>query len=160
MSQTPTTSGAPPVRASDAERDQAAEILRAGYAEGRLSPAELDERLTVAYAAKTRADLHDLTGDLPGTVPDSPVPDGQPSAILPVPYPDPQSGTGMQFNWCLMLCLLFAFPPAGIVYWILTARRQPQLHGAQAAVPGPLQQARRHRDRRHLDQQGQPVTGR
>jgi Domain of unknown function (DUF1707) len=132
MSHTPTTSGAPPVRASDAERDQAAEILRAGYAEGRLSAAELDERLTVAYATKTRADLRDLTSDLPGTIPASPAPDGQPSPILPVPYPDPQSGTGMQFSWFLMLCLLFAFPPAGIAYWILTARRQPQPPGAQA----------------------------
>jgi hypothetical protein len=36
MSQTLATSGAPPVRVSDAERDQAAEVLRAGYAEGRL----------------------------------------------------------------------------------------------------------------------------
>ena len=119
MSQTPTTSGAPPVRASDAERDQAAEILRAGYAEGRLSRAELDERLTAAYATKTRADLHDLTSDLPGTVPASPAPDSQPSAILP--FVDPESGTGMQLNVCLLLCLLFACPPAGIAYWILAA---------------------------------------
>jgi hypothetical protein len=29
------------------------------------------------------------------------------------------------------VCLLVAFPPAGIAYWIVTARRQ-----AQAAVPG------------------------
>jgi hypothetical protein len=36
MSETMTIPGAPPVRASDAERDQTAEILRAGYAEGRL----------------------------------------------------------------------------------------------------------------------------
>lgn len=106
MNQTVTTSGAPPVRVSDAERDQAAEILRAGYADGRLSRAELDERLTAAYAAKTRADLHDLTSDLPVV--------------------DPESGTGMQFNVCLLLCLLCACPPAGIAYWILTARRQPQ----------------------------------
>jgi len=133
MSQTLTTSGAPPVRASDAERDQAAEILRAGYAEGRLSRAELDERLTGAYAAQTRADLRDLTGDLPGTVPAPPQPDRQRSAIQPVPNPDPQSGTGIGPDRCLLLCLLFAFPPAGIVYWILTARRQPQLPGAQAA---------------------------
>jgi hypothetical protein len=28
---------------------------------------------------------------------------------------------------CLMLCLLCAFSPTGIIYWILTARRQPQL---------------------------------
>ena len=132
MSQTPATSGVPPVRASDAERDQAAEILRAGYAEGRLSRAELDERLTAAYAAQTRADLQDLTSDLPGTVPVSGAPDRQPSATQPVPYPDPQSGTGTGPDRCLLLCLLFAFPPAGIAYWILTARRQAQLPGAQA----------------------------
>lgn len=32
-------------------------------------------------------------------------------------------------SWCLLLCLLAAFPPAGIaygIYWILTARRQPR----------------------------------
>ncbi|MGH3192730.1 MAG: DUF1707 SHOCT-like domain-containing protein [Streptosporangiaceae bacterium] len=132
MSQALTISGAPPVRASDAERDQAAEILRAGFAEGRLSRAELDERLTAAYAAKTRADLRDLTSDLPGTVAASPAPDRQPTAILPVPYPDPQSGTCLGLDRCLLLCLLFAFPPAGIVYWILTACRQAQLPGAQA----------------------------
>ncbi len=125
MSQTPTTSGAPPIRASDAGRDQAAEILRAGYAEGRLSRAELDERLTAAYAAKTRADLNDLTSDLPGSVSASATPDRPATAALP--FMDPESGTGMGPNWCLLLCLLFAFPPAGIAYLILTARRQPQL---------------------------------
>jgi hypothetical protein len=34
MSHAQAASGGPLVRASDAERDQAAEILRAGYAEG------------------------------------------------------------------------------------------------------------------------------
>ena len=42
--------GAPPVRASDAERDEAAEVLRAAFSEGRLTRTELDERLTAAYA--------------------------------------------------------------------------------------------------------------
>lgn len=128
MNQTLPTSGAPPVRASDAERDQAAEILRAGYADGRLSRAELDERLTAAYAAKTRADLHNLTSDLPGAVPAPATRDRPAPAALPIL--DPESGTGISPNWCLLLCLLFAFPPAGIaygIYWILTARRQPQL---------------------------------
>jgi hypothetical protein len=124
MSQTLSTSGAPPVRASDAERDRAAEILRAGYAEGRLGRAELDERLTAAYAAKTRADLHDLTSDLPGAVS---APTTRDPAAAALPFLDPESGTGMQLNVCLLLCLLFACPPAGIAYWILTARRQPQL---------------------------------
>jgi DUF1707 SHOCT-like domain len=36
--------------------------------EGRLTRAELAERIDVAYAAKTRADLRDLAGDLPGAI--------------------------------------------------------------------------------------------
>ena len=128
MSHVHTESGAPPVRASDAERDQAAEILRAGYAEGRLTRAELDERLAAAYAAKTRADLFDLTGDLPGAV-SAPVTPGRPAPAA-LPDLDPGLGTGMGPNWCLLLCLLIAFPPAGIAYWILTARRQAQMAAA------------------------------
>lgn len=115
MNQTLTTSGVPPVRASDGERDQAAEILRAAYAEGRLSRAELDERLTAAYAAKTHADLHDLTSDLPGTV-SAPATGDRPAV-------DQES---MPLNVCLLLCLLLACPPAGIAYWIMTARRVRQ----------------------------------
>ena len=124
MSETMTTYGAPPVRASDAERDQAAEILRAGYAEGRLSSAELDERLTAAYAVKTRAGLHALTSDLPGAV--SAATRDRP-ATAALPFADPESGTGMRLNVCLLLCLLCVCPPAGIAYWILAVRRQPQL---------------------------------
>ena len=130
MSQTQATSGDPLVRASDAERDQAAEILRAGYAEGRLGRAELDERLAAAYAAKTRADLHDLTSDLPGAVP-APATPGRPTPAA-LPILDREPGTGPGPNWCLLLCLLCAFPPTGIAYWILAARRQPRL-----AVPEP-----------------------
>lgn len=128
MSQAHSSSGAPPVRASDAERDQVAEHLRTGYSEGRLSRTEFDKRLAAAYAAKTHADLRDLISDLPGTVfaspaSDRPASDRQASTLLPVLHPDPHCGPGMQFNRCLLLCLLFAFPPAGIVYWILTACR-------------------------------------
>jgi hypothetical protein len=114
--------GGAPVRASDAERDQVTEILRAGYAEGRLTRAELEERLTAAYAARTRADLRDLTGDLPGasTAPTA----AGPPAIAGLPLMGDESGTGPGPDRCLLLCLLIAFPPAGIVYWILTARRQ------------------------------------
>jgi hypothetical protein len=111
-----------PVRASDAEREQAAELLRAGYADGRLTRDEFDERLAAGYAAKTHADLRSLTSDLPGTAAAVVTGDGPLPAGLPV--------LGMRPDWCLLLCLLVAFPPAGIAYWILTARRQ-----AQATVP-------------------------
>lgn len=50
---------------SDGEREAVATRLRDAAAEGRLDPEELDERLTTAYAARTRADLVPLTRDLP-----------------------------------------------------------------------------------------------
>lgn len=135
MSQAQATSGGSLVRASDAERDQAAEILRAGYAEGRLGRAELDERIAAAYAAKTRADLRDLTSDLPGAASAPAAGDHPAPAVLPIL--DPESGTGPGPNWCLLLCLLFAFPPAGIIYWILTARRQPRPGAGQPMPTSP-----------------------
>jgi hypothetical protein len=123
MSHIHTEPGAPPVRASDAERDQAAEVLRAAFAEGRLTRAELDERLAAAYAARTRADLRDLVSDLPGAVP------AEATAYDRLPVADPGPGASTHLNLCLLLCLLLAFPPAGIaygIYWILTARRPPE----------------------------------
>lgn len=58
-------SAAPALRVADADREAAAERLREAVAEGRLELAELDERLSAVYAAKTRADLEPLTADLP-----------------------------------------------------------------------------------------------
>jgi hypothetical protein len=53
------------VRVSDREREAVADTLREHAAEGRLDPEELEERLTAAYAARTRRDLEGLTTDLP-----------------------------------------------------------------------------------------------
>jgi uncharacterized protein DUF1707 len=58
------------LRASDADRDRVIELLRAAVADGRLDPAEFDERLDAALAARTIDDLAPLTADLiaaPGT---------------------------------------------------------------------------------------------
>lgn len=52
-------------RASDAERDQVVEELRAHAADGRLSVDELDERIAAALGARSRADLARLLDDLP-----------------------------------------------------------------------------------------------
>jgi Domain of unknown function (DUF1707) len=54
------------LRVSDADREQAAEVLRQAAGDGRLTLDELDERLATAYAAKTYADLESVTSDLPG----------------------------------------------------------------------------------------------
>lgn len=66
MSNLPEPAGQRHLRVSDADREQAAEVLRTAAADGRLTMDELDERLTVAYAAKTYADLESVTSDLPG----------------------------------------------------------------------------------------------
>ena len=53
------------LRASDADRERVAEILRTAAAEGRLDLDEVDERLALVYQARTYADLEPLTRDLP-----------------------------------------------------------------------------------------------
>lgn len=55
----------PELRASDADRERVAEVLREAVAEGRLTMEEFDERLDAAYRARTYAELEPLTRDLP-----------------------------------------------------------------------------------------------
>jgi hypothetical protein len=55
----------PPVlRASDADRDSVIELLRTAVTDGRLNPAEFDERVEAALAARTIEALAPLTADL------------------------------------------------------------------------------------------------
>jgi hypothetical protein len=56
------------LRASDADREHVANVLREAAADGRLTMEELDERLDAVYAAKTYAELEPITRDLPQTV--------------------------------------------------------------------------------------------
>lgn len=60
------TSELPDMRASDAERERIAEILREAVAEGRLEMEEFDQRLDRAYRARTHGELEPLVRDLPG----------------------------------------------------------------------------------------------
>ncbi|MEV6281846.1 DUF1707 domain-containing protein [Kribbella sp. NPDC051770] len=52
-------------RVSDLERENVAELLRESAGEGRLSYAELEERLETVYGAKTYGELVEITTDLP-----------------------------------------------------------------------------------------------
>lgn len=58
-------SGDAALRASDADRDRVADILREALAEGRLDAEEHSERLDRVYAAKTMGELEPLVRDLP-----------------------------------------------------------------------------------------------
>lgn len=52
------------MRASDADREHVAEVVRTAVSDGRLTLVEGDERLRDAYAARFRRDLEPITADL------------------------------------------------------------------------------------------------
>ncbi len=59
-------SGAGGLRASDADREHAVEVLNTAFAEGRLPKDDYDTLVGHAYSAHTRADLEQVTAQLPG----------------------------------------------------------------------------------------------
>jgi Domain of unknown function (DUF1707)/Cell wall-active antibiotics response 4TMS YvqF len=75
------------MRASDADRDRIADILRDALAEGRLDAAEHAERIDSVYRAKTLGELEPLVRDLP-------VPGGAPRG----PAPEREAGSGYAYG--------------------------------------------------------------
>jgi len=55
----------PELRASDADRERVAEVLRDALAEGRLDMEEFTERLETTFKARTYGELAPITRDLP-----------------------------------------------------------------------------------------------
>ncbi|MEU6082091.1 DUF1707 and DUF4190 domain-containing protein [Streptomyces sp. NPDC047108] len=53
------------MRASHADRERTIDVLKAGFAEGRLSQEEYEQRLTRAHHAQTYGQLQTLVSDLP-----------------------------------------------------------------------------------------------
>lgn len=87
------------IRASDQDRERAAEVLKTGYAEGRLSKDEYDEHLNRVYAARTLGDLVTLTSQLPGGGP----------ALLPVPAAPPRTNSAAVAAMCCGVAEFFTF---------------------------------------------------
>jgi hypothetical protein len=71
------------LRASDADRDRIAEILRDALAEGRLTAEEHSERIDAVYRAKTVGELQPLVRDLPANAA------AAPTIAAPAPHHDP-----------------------------------------------------------------------
>jgi Domain of unknown function (DUF1707) len=61
----PASGARPELRASYEDRDRVVEILRVAGGDGRLTAAELDERVEAALTARTWGELAALTADLP-----------------------------------------------------------------------------------------------
>ncbi|MFJ8084949.1 DUF1707 and DUF4190 domain-containing protein [Streptomyces sp. NPDC096205] len=60
-----TGQNAPSLLASNADRERAVDVLRAGYGEGRLERSEFEKRVERAYGARTVGELALLVADLP-----------------------------------------------------------------------------------------------
>jgi hypothetical protein len=94
----------PRIRASDADRDRTAALLREHHAEGRLTAEEFNERLDQAYAAKTVGELDQLLADLPGIdlykLPDASLDRRRGNSAFGLPWLlAPRSGNGISPAW-------------------------------------------------------------
>ena len=102
------------MRVSDAERAEVADHLAQHYGDGRLDQAELDERLSRAMSAKTRADLTGITDDLPEV-------ETRPAARTGLTRPARPRATAAQWPRVLGIVLLIAVVAAtwhGVVsFW-------------------------------------------
>ncbi|WP_338703640.1 DUF1707 and DUF4190 domain-containing protein [Streptomyces sp. Q6] len=80
--------------AAHADRERAVDVLRAGFAEGRLPQDEYERRVERAYQARTVGELGVLVADLPqGPVPQQSFPQAPvPRTFMPVPLPPPTNG--------------------------------------------------------------------
>ena len=95
---------APAQRASDADRDIAADILCAAVGDGRLTLDELDDRLGAALSARTVTELAALIADLPGRrCAPPPARPSDPTARSAPPTPTPS-------RWLVIQALIDARP--------------------------------------------------
>ena len=137
--------------ASNADRDRAVDVLRAGFAEGRLTQLEFEERVARVQAARTYDQLMELTCDLPvgpwafsGT------------AMVPyrnqaLPYRDRLAASVEPSFANLALTALVMFALAAIVTVLAV---YPHLYGPGFAPSVHLQPYIQHMHRHHLPYSG------
>jgi hypothetical protein len=127
--------------AASADRERAVGVLRAGFAEGRLSQDELDDRVARAYAARTYGELWALTADLPAG------PFAVPHGPIVVPAQNAPEPSGWRPAAALVITALIIFTLAALITAIVTAHTgqavgyQNQQGGVQVQVVpyGPFQ---------------------
>jgi hypothetical protein len=122
------------VRVSTADRERAIDVLKAAFAEGRLTREEHEARVERAYGSRTYADLAALTADLPagplGTLSSQAV--AAPRAYLPAA----ESRRTNSLAIASLVCGLIPLLPATLAAIILgvQARRQIQRTGERGAA--------------------------
>lgn len=92
------------LRCSDSERAEVAALLSQHFSDGRLDAAELDDRLSRTWSARTRADLGVLLEDLPAL---AAAPGSAPEAGVPAPSPRYRHS---RHRLVRLVTLMFALP--------------------------------------------------
>jgi hypothetical protein len=83
------------VRASHADREQAVEVLKAAFVQGRLDKHEFDARVGQAFASRTYLELAAVTADIPPEpLPAKPLP-AEPIPARPIPA-KPEGNRGVR----------------------------------------------------------------
>jgi Domain of unknown function (DUF1707)/Domain of unknown function (DUF4190) len=124
----PPAAGYGHMRAATADRERAIDVLKAAYAEGRLTADEYQERVGQVYASRTYAELGLLTADLPigplGTM----VPPRPAQLIVPVRRP-----VNSLAVVSLICALIPGLPSAAAVVTGVVARSQIRETGERGA---------------------------
>ncbi|MFE6052040.1 DUF1707 and DUF4190 domain-containing protein [Kitasatospora sp. NPDC056446] len=126
------------MRAGHADRDRTLDVLKAAFAEGRLSVQEYEQRHEAVAAAQTYGQLAALVADLPSGPMVSPLPSGPPvpATFLPAPPPQPRP-TSVLAVLSLVLSVTGLSLPAVFVGHIARSQvRTRNLEGDWAAVLG------------------------
>ncbi|GAA2758747.1 DUF1707 and DUF4190 domain-containing protein [Actinopolymorpha rutila] len=108
------------MRASDADRERAADVLKAALAEGRLDWGEHHDRVDAVMEARTYGELAELIADLP---------------VGPTPFPIPQQQSAEQLPAAQPAQ---AIPPTMPFGGIGQHPGQPRLPGVRGMYPGAL----------------------
>ena len=130
------------LRASDTDRQAAAEQLRAAHDEGRLDIQEYDARLHRAYQAVTYGDLADLFTDLPAPRalrPATPLP--QPPVRAPEPEDHPLLSyyAGLPRTLRVLWTIWLAIVCVNVTVWLLvsvTSSSVEEFWPMWLAIPG------------------------
>lgn len=143
---TPGSGRSPQLRIGDAEREAACSALGEHFAAGRLTREEYDERSTVAWAAKTEAELAPLFADLPS-------PQARPRPAVPGPgqlhrpHPPYSREGGWRFPFfpalliAIALVMVLPGPPwplfvLGAIWLFARSHRRSQASGRVRAERG------------------------
>ena len=120
------------VRASDADRERAVDVIKAAFAEGRLTGDEHGMRVQRAYGARTYAELAAVSADLPAG-PLGTLPSHQPGALA-AHIPALRQRTNPLAVASLVCGLIPGIPQIAAIILAIEAHRQIRRTGERGAV--------------------------